>query len=334
VTDISLMVQIAKLICEINPKSKIRNRMIDNAQTPLVSIGLPVFNGDKYLKEAIDSILAQTFRDFELIISDNASGDRTEEICRQYAAQDSRVRYYRNATNIGGANNHNRTFELSRGKYFRLAAHDDVLTPTLLEKCVAILDQEPSVVLCYSNIIQIDEHGNQTGILNKDLACSGTPYQRFRQLANWNHDCEATYGLMRAEILRKTDLQPNYTDSDRTLLCELSLYGRFYKIAEPLFYKRYHSEMSTQAYPKIHERMAWFYPQKKVMKASAFFPSWIKTFHYLRIISRVPLNLKDRISCYLHALRWLIQAHWKSFGKEIVMFLVNFKVQVQSSKYV
>jgi glycosyltransferase involved in cell wall biosynthesis len=84
------------------------------AKTPKISIGLPVRNGEEYLEESIDSILAQTFTDFELIISDNASTDRTEAICRAYAAKDRRIRYYRNPVNIGGANYGNLTFQLAR----------------------------------------------------------------------------------------------------------------------------------------------------------------------------------------------------------------------------
>ena len=96
---------------------------------PRVSIGLPVYNGDNYLAETLDSILAQTFTDFELIISDNGSTDRTEAICRRYAAQDHRVRYVRNPSNLGAARNYKRAFELARGEYFKWNGHDDPLAP-------------------------------------------------------------------------------------------------------------------------------------------------------------------------------------------------------------
>jgi glycosyltransferase involved in cell wall biosynthesis len=295
---------------------------------PKVSIGLAVFNGESYLRKAIDSILAQTFTDFELIISDNASIDRTEAICREYAIKDDRIRYHRNAINIGGANNENLTFRMSIGQYFRWAAHDDLCAPRLLEKSVAILDRDPSVVLCYSTIVQIDEGGKQIGILDREMACSSEPYQRFRELANWHHNCETSYGLVRSHVLRQTELQPNYTDSDRTLLCELSLYGRFHKLSEPLFYKRYHCEMSTQVYPKFYDRMAWFFPHLKDCRSRVFFPSWQKLFHYLRAIARAPLTSKTRLLCWFHALCWIVQAHWKSLSKEIFRYLVNLLLQL------
>ncbi len=275
-------------------------------QNPQVSIGLAVYNGEKYLREAIDSILAQTFTDFELIISDNASTDQTEEICKDYAAKDSRIRYFRNTTNIGGANNENRTFLLSKGQYFRLAADDDVLAPSLIEKCVKVLDAEPTVVLCHSTIIKIDEQGRHIGILERDLASSIKPHQRFQELADHNHFCETTYGLIRADILRKTDLQLNYSDSDRTWLCELSLYGRFQMICEPLFYKRYHPEMSINVFPDGLDRMTWFNPSDDEMIHSYFQLNLVRFRHYLKIVWRAPLTLIESILCYLHIAKWIL----------------------------
>ena len=116
---------------------------------PKVSIGLAVYNGERYLRQAIESILGQTYTDFELIISDNASTDSTQQICLEYAAEDGRISYHRNATNIGGANNENLTFRKAKAPYFRWAAHDDYVAPQLLERCVAILDTHPDVVLAY-----------------------------------------------------------------------------------------------------------------------------------------------------------------------------------------
>src|SRR5687767_6137887 len=103
---------------------------------PALSIGLPVYNGERYLREAIGSILSQDFTDFELIISDNASTDGTAAICAFYAARDARIRYHRSETNLGAAPNHRRVFELARAPFFKWAAHDDSGSPQLLERCV------------------------------------------------------------------------------------------------------------------------------------------------------------------------------------------------------
>ncbi|MCB9134318.1 MAG: glycosyltransferase [Anaerolineales bacterium] len=264
----------------------------NHSPIPRVSIGLAVYNGERYLREAIDSILAQTFTDFELVISDNASTDKTEEICRDYAAKDSRIRYSRNPENIGGANNENLVFKLSRGEYFRLAAHDDVLAPRLLEKCVEVLERDPSVVLCVSMIDDIDENGKYLKTTSPDRGISDKLVERFSKLSRRGHSCEETYGLMRSDIYRKTRLQLNYTDSDRTLLCELALYGRFHMIPEVLFYKRYHP---GNYYLDWRSRMVWFTPSNM---GKIVFPNWMQFKDYLDTVGRVPLNTKDKLLCY------------------------------------
>jgi glycosyltransferase involved in cell wall biosynthesis len=288
-------------------------------QAPRVSIGLAVYNGEKYLEQAIQSILAQTFTDFELIISDNASTDRTAEICHKYAAQDVRIRYSRNPTNIGGANNENLSFTLSRGQYFRWAAHDDLLAPTLLEKCVEVLDRESSVVLSYPTNVIIDENGDTKGFIERKKAQSTSPYKRFRELTRLDHDCEETYGLIRAEALRATGLQRNYTDSDRTLLCHLALLGRFAHIPEPLFYKRVHPNMSTNQFPDWRQRMNWFDPNNS---NRATMPHWIQFRHYLEIVSNSPISRIDKLFCFAHLGHWILRyRRWKDIIEEFGLVL-------------
>ena len=113
--------------------------------------------------EAIESILAQTYTDFELLISDNASGDGTEEICREFAAQDSRIRYFRHPQNRGASWNFNQTVEHSIGEYFKWLAHDDTMGPCYLARAVEVLDQDPTLVLCHSKTGIIDSHGELVG---------------------------------------------------------------------------------------------------------------------------------------------------------------------------
>jgi glycosyltransferase involved in cell wall biosynthesis len=267
---------------------------------PRVSIGLAVRNGGSYLTQAIDSILAQTFTDFELIICDNASTDDTEAVCTSYAAQDGRIRYYRNPQNIGGANNENLTFRLATGEYFRWAAHDDVLDPTLLEKCVAVLDAYPEVVLCYTETVAIDENGTTFKSTRLGKGMADAPHSRLQQLMYRDHACEMIYGLMRAELMRRTRLQQNYTDSDRTLLCELALHGPFHEIPEPLFYKRYHP---ANLYIDWHERMTWFKPDTV---GAISFPYWSQFFDMYYTVHRAPLSRVGKARCYLVTCRWAL----------------------------
>lgn len=274
---------------------------------PKVSIGLPVYNGERYLEEALDSILAQTYTDIEIIISDNASNDHTPEICLTYAKKDSRIHYFRNEKNLGSAWNFNRVFELSSGKYFKWAAHDDIIASDFLMKCVNILDQDPSVVLCYSDATIIDEKGkfieNYEVNLNID---SPKPHERFRGLL-MNHQCFEIFGLIRGRVLRKTPLMGNYGHADGVLLARLGLLGRFYKIPEKLFFERRHPKQSIYTYgayqgpPNYHLWAAWFDPAKT---GKIIFPYWKILSEYYNALLQVPLNGNERILCLLFLMRW------------------------------
>ncbi len=281
--------------------------------TPKVSIGLAVYNGEDYLDEAIQSILNQTFTDFELIISDNASTDSTPEICKKYLAVDKRIRYSCNPTNIGGANNENLTFQLSRGQYFRWAAHDDVLAPELLEKCVAVLDRCPEVVLCLTGITAIDEHGTRTAQYSRNNGKDTCPYRRFKTISGAKDFLEETYGLMRSDILKKTRLQLNFTASDRNLMCEIGLYGPFYLIDEPLFYKRFHAK---NTYVNWRTRMEWF---DKAYHGKIVFPFWMQFFDYFVTVRRVKLRFIDALRCYLYLLGPWFFAHFRNLFVDLIV---------------
>lgn len=132
-----------------------------NSQRPRVSIGLPVYNGELYLSLALDSLLAQTFTDFELTISDNASTDRTAEICRDYAARDSRIRYMRQERTSDIFTNVEVVLGAGRGEFTMLVGDDDVYEPQAIEKLVAIADANPGVAVVYSNYGYIKPDGTR-----------------------------------------------------------------------------------------------------------------------------------------------------------------------------
>lgn len=286
-------------------------------EQPTVSIGLAVRNGDRYLGEAIASILGQTFTDLELIICDNASTDRTEEICRKAAESDERVRYFRNERNIGGANNENSTYRRARGRYFRWAAHDDVLAPTLIERCANVLDEDASVVLCHSAVVFIDESDAEIGRRSAGRDAHARPSKTFAMLVDDVHTCEETYGLIRSTALSATGLQRNYTDSDRTLLAHLSLLGRFVEIPEYLFYRRLHPHQSTEAYPDRRDRMRWF-GDEYANRISL--PFWSQLRHYLWVIRVAPINGGEKLRCSARMVQWVFEyRHWRSLGKDMLL---------------
>ncbi|PYX36073.1 MAG: glycosyltransferase family 2 protein [Acidobacteria bacterium] len=230
---------------------------------PRLSIGIPVFNGQEFLPELLDSLLAQTFRDFEILICDNASSDRTEQICREYERHDSRIRYICNERNLGAVANFNRVFELSTAPLFKWAAHDDLYHAAYLDACVRLLDENPDVVLAHTGTAFIDEKSEilpfeqETGSFIDpktgrrywaDVPSIGdTPVaiKRFWQVltrARWGTHM---FGVVRREILQQTSLLPNFGGSDRAMLAELALLGRFRCANERLFLKRFHANVSA-----------------------------------------------------------------------------------------
>src|SRR2546422_1349203 len=214
--------------------------MMGTRAAPRVSVGLPVYNGERYLPEALDSLLTQTYADFELIICDNASTDHTGEIAQSYAAKDKRVRYARNERNLGAGGNFRRAFELSSGAYFRWAAADDLSAPQSLARCVEVLDQEPAVVLAYPKTRLIDEQGRVISNYDDRLHLQAArASERFRQVLERLGYCHVAYGLMRADLLKQTRLFGDFLAADVVFLAELSLYGAFWEVPEFLFYRRF-----------------------------------------------------------------------------------------------
>jgi len=274
---------------------------------PRVSIGMPVFNGESYIEEALDSILAQTYRDFELIISDNASTDRTQEICAAYAAKDERIRYHRNGENLGAAKNFNQVFEMSRGEYFKWASHDDVLAPRYLSECVELLDQDPSIVLCHARTGRIDEHSELVGV-NEELQymrlTSDRPHERFYDLIRFIHSCVIVFGLVRSRALKMTSLIGPYAASDRTLLAQLGLVGRLHEVPDILFYRRDHPKTTWRVWKDSPDRVVWFDPEKA---DRITLPRWRLCWGYCTSIARMPMNWTDRVLCFVQFIRFLRQ---------------------------
>ncbi|TAK02986.1 MAG: glycosyltransferase, partial [Candidatus Manganitrophaceae bacterium] len=273
-------------------------------RTATLSIGMPVYNGERFLREALDSILSQTFEDFELIISDNASTDGTEEICRAYAAKDNRIRYFRSERNLGAAWNFNRVFELSKGKYFKWAAHDDVYAPEFVGRCIEILDQHPSIILCFAAEAKIiDEQGREIKhYVDRIDIRSPRPYKRFLDLIDHLELCHPIFGVIRSDILKKTPLHGNYVASDVVLLAELALRGPFYGIREPLFYRRDHPNRAVRANPTDEEHAVWFDPRNK---GKANFITWRFFSEFLSAFRRVPMGVYEKSCCYFYMVRWL-----------------------------
>src|SRR5271165_6740325 len=148
----------------------VRDKDEEMNAAPRLSIGLAVYNGENYLAGSLEALLGQSYEDFELIISDNASTDGTAGICRRYLNQDSRIRYICQPRNIGAAPNHNFVVGQARGELFKWASHDDLYARDLLKCCVDALDEHPHIVLAHSWTALVDGSGCVTQKIEYPLA--------------------------------------------------------------------------------------------------------------------------------------------------------------------
>jgi glycosyltransferase involved in cell wall biosynthesis len=270
---------------------------------PLVSVGLPVYNGENYIAEAIASVLAQTCEDLELIIQDNASTDRTPEICREFLAKDSRVRYYRNPRNLGAAPNYNLAFGLARGRYYKWLAHDDRLLPGYLEAATRALEARPDVVLCNSVVRYIDAEGRYIGLYDSGLGKADieSASKRFASLVLSSHSCVDFFGVIRREAMNRSLLHGSFHGADRAFLAQMALRGRFLQLAEPLVEMREHDNRYTRKQARATERQAW---HDASLRGKITFPAWRLYAEYLKAVRGEDLPAAERARCYAVLAQW------------------------------
>ena len=275
---------------------------------PKVAIGIPVYNGANHLAAAINSIFAQSYGDFDLLISDNASTDGTEDICRAYAKQDRRIRYIRQPRNLGGAANFNLLAQLSERSYFKWAAHDDLLAPGFLAACVEVLDREPMVVLASPASIHIDETGaplpyspERGGMIDSMGGCwpvlperndrlmACDPTLRFEAVLFKMNMCLEIFGLMRRSALARTSLLGTFFGSDKVMLAQMSLLGPFWLGQETLAFRRCHTQQSSYS----GSRPAWY-----AGRPHSIFTQQVKRLvAYCRALYTTELTMRQRATC-------------------------------------
>lgn len=285
--------------------------------TPMLTIGMPVRNGAAYLREALESLRVQSFTDFEVVVSDNASTDATAAICREFADRDRRFRCIRFERTVGITENFNSVLHQARSVYFKWMAHDDEIEPTLIEKCIDVLEKDPTVVIAHAAEREIDEFGRELPLGWQSRQCSDSPNPctRFRYLC-WDHPCYPIFGVIRTEALRQTGAFGHYPSSDRVVLAELSLHGRIVRIPERLFLHREHGDRAGRntclQYQQRHitpER-----PEKTT------FPHFRMALEYLRAINRSPLGFGRRQCCRAQVARWALRG-WRNFIDDVTFQL-------------
>jgi len=264
--------------------------MTKSETAPLVSIGMPVYNGERFIREALDSLLAQNFKEFEIIISDNASDDATQQICLEYVSRDCRIRYYRNKTNLGAPKNFNRLLELSTCKYFMFAADHDLYEPNFIAHCVEILEQDLSVVLCYPKTAWIDTEGKFLEIIPDHFDTRGmNQISRFNVVLWKLGYCYPFYGLVRLNTFKQTGNYDGVIGPDTIILSEMAILGEFAYVPELLFYMR-----------KMPDYGDW---NKYVVKLNMHLTIWSALYLYLNMIYNHLLPIR----------------HVRSYAKKVIL---------------
>lgn len=282
-----------------------------------VAIGIPVFNGARFLAESLDSLLSQSYEDIDFVISDNASTDGTEEICRAYAARDARVRYVRSDVNRGGSWNFNNVVHQTSAPFFKWATHDDLVAPTYVARCMEVFEAAPATVaLVYARTKIIDHDG---GVIrehddNLDIR-DDRPHRRLAILVHNIVMANAQFGLIRRAALDRSRLVAAFPTSDYVLMAELAMVGEFWEIPEFLFFRREHAAMSRKANPSAAEASEWFAPGSGTHGPPREFLTVFA--EHFRSIHAAPLGRLERTRCYGAYLPTALRRYRKRMRPEI-----------------
>ncbi|MDP6442762.1 MAG: glycosyltransferase family 2 protein [Pirellulaceae bacterium] len=285
---------------------------------PRLTIGMPVFNNERFLDEAIASHVGQSFGDFRLIVADNGSTDQTRRIAQRWAARDKRVEYVRHSENRGVCWNFNYLAERARAPLFKWSAGDDVCQASFLERCVRVMDERPEVVCCHSYTEKIGEHGEPLGLPDPTLGGRSTrgvnasaedPARRFADVllhSGWSVRC---YGVMRHSVLTQSRLIQPFYGSEKVMMSELALRGPFCDVPEALFQHRVHASASSNL-QTAKQQQAFFDPTRKFANTRTR-----NLTGFLSAVRRAPLSPAQRLQCLAVIARYLLQ--WRKWSAVI-----------------
>jgi glycosyltransferase involved in cell wall biosynthesis len=267
-----------------------------------VTIGLPVFNGQRFLRECLNSLQAQSFADFELIISDNASTDGTPDVVAEYARHDPRIRFERSLKNHGAAWNHRRVLGLARSRYFKWCGADDICHPDFLAMCIAALERSPAAVLAFPKAVIIDEAGVPVTRTGEHLPLeSRDVVERFTALMSAVSVTQNPfYGVMRRAILGRARPMGAYLASDRCLMAELALLGPFALVPEYLMERRVHAGNK-----RTHtDDQRFFHPATPDRFRTR---EWRVLGAHIGAIARAPVALSTKLRLFARLASWIVQ---------------------------
>jgi glycosyltransferase involved in cell wall biosynthesis len=263
-----------------------------------VGIGIPVYNGERFLPASLESLLGQTYEDIEFVVSDNGSTDGTAEICRDFAARDSRLRYVHSPTNRGAAWNYANVVRETSSPYFKWATHDDLVAPNYVERCLEVFRGGPETIgVVYGRTAIIDEAGNVKRDYDDNLDIRDeTPWMRLGRLVRNIVMSNASFGVIRRSVVERSRLLGAFPSADYAMMAEFAMLGQIWEIPEVLFFRREHAAMSRAANPSATEAAEWFLPGSS--KGKRMLETWRLFGEHFRSIHAVPLSRTERALCY------------------------------------
>ncbi len=296
------------------------------SSSPLVSIGLPVFNGSNFIEAAIESILSQSYSNLELIICDNASTDETVALCKRFVEKDPRVEYFRQEKNLGATRNFNSTFEKTRGKYFKWASHDDLLGPNYIADCVNFLEQHNDYIICWPHMDYVGIQGEFLHPQNvPNLSIQGPSFkQRIRTLFDFQKAGDdvipTIFALMRSDALRSTNLWQRFVSSEEILMLELLRQGKAKQLEQTAFFFRVHDDSAFQKNRTPRERGKWFDTDKRTLLQ---LPVWYLLARYFSTISQSNISIFEKIGCYYEVVRRAFLL-WRRYAGDLIKYIGQF----------
>jgi glycosyltransferase involved in cell wall biosynthesis len=273
--------------------------MLDSKRTivlkPFVSIGMPIYNEEKFLEASVASILNQDYDNFELIISDNASSDKTELICLELAQKDSRIKYIRNDINIGAIANFSQVFDLATGEYFMFAGGHDLWSLDFIKNCLKTLQEFPSSVLAFPSTIWINEADQPISKETPFYDTRGFDVISRYLFVLWG-PMNPVYGLIRMDALKKVRVDIQMLGGDLIILIELSFLGQFAYVNDASWYRRIKNGEESRK-QKIQRYKDTLFSRFTIL--SSILLHLKIPFELFRSIFKAKLNFLDKLSVFL-----------------------------------
>jgi glycosyltransferase involved in cell wall biosynthesis len=297
---------------------------------PMITVGLPVYNGGRFLDETISSILCQDVASLELIISDNCSTDNTRSIVEKRASSDDRIRAFFSDKNRGAAWNFNHVLRLARGKYFHWSGYDDLMDVTMLRRCIDALEEVEGSILAYPRTSIIDYHGafvkeydNGMNLIQTDAAARLFQYLKNIGMAN------PIFGVFPTVMIRAVGGLGSYPSADLVTLARLALVGKVVEVPKLLFSRRIHDKQSWRDVG-LHEGFAKWFDTSSTKKI--VFTDWRVFREMLLACLRENLPLGQKIRCLGTVLYLWPRRRFRGLTRELLRIRIIFRRKNRTNK--